>query len=159
MLHASTLRTNGDVLLWPEIRIAAPKRYELLSDYVIEWEAGKFPRQRLVVPKGFICDAASIPNLLMWYLEREKILPAAVAHDWHYAFAGRIPRDSHFFLNAHGAWVPADHVWTREEADRFFARNLRFCNGISDGQRRNAYRAVRLSGWMPWRRASKRNPS
>jgi len=154
-IPGSSLRTlagHGDLLRWPELRLVGPRRYALLADYTVEWEADGYPRQRLVVPSGFECDGASVPAVLEWYLGRERILPAAVPHDWQYAHAGGLPPDSHLKRLDDGAWVPAEHVWTRKEADRFFARNLRFCD-IRDHQRRNAYRAVRIGGWVPWRAA------
>ena len=126
-----------------------------MSDYVIEWEATGFPRQRLVVPAGFECDGASVPAVLEWYLGRETILPAAVPHDWQYAHAGRMPAGSHLYEHDAGGWVDAAYLWSRKDSDRFFARNLRFC-AISDGRRRNAYRAVRLIGWRAWRAAERR---
>lgn len=140
-------------LPWPEVQIVGPRQYELLADYQIEWRAEGFPLQRLVVPAKFLFDGASIPAILEWYLGRERILPAAVIHDWQYAFAGHIPSESHLYLDdKDGLWKPTGFVWSRKDCDRFFARNLKFCD-IRDGQRRNAYRAVRLFGWIPWRRA------
>jgi hypothetical protein len=154
VLQPATLTKRDDTLVWPDIRLVGPRRYRLGSAYVVEWEAGGFPRQRLTVPEGFECDGASVPALLEWYLGRERILPAAVPHDWQYAHAGRIPSSSHHYLEA-GQWVEANHVWTRRDSDRFFARNLRFCD-IRDHQRRSAYRAVRVGGWIPWRQAERR---
>jgi hypothetical protein len=155
MLNPGTIHNDGDRLEWPRILIVAPKRYLLDADYVIDWTATGHPRQRLIVPAGFECDGASVPAILEWYLGREKILPAAVPHDWHYAFAGRIPPESHLQMAEDGSWIPANHLWTRDEADRFFARNLKFCE-IRNGQRRDAYRAVRLAGWIAWRRAERK---
>jgi hypothetical protein len=158
MLGSGTHRSNGDTLQWPDLRIAGPRRYVLLADYAIEWQATGFPRQRLIVPEGFECDGASVPALLEWYLGREKILPAAVPHDWQYSYAGRIPASSHLYMTEAGEWAQANHVWTRDDSDRFFARNLRFCD-IRDHQRRNAYRAVRVGGWLAWRRSERRMPA
>lgn len=155
MLAPGTLHQSGDTLEWPEVRLDGPRRLVLLADYVAEWEVGGFPRQRISVPAGYEFDGASIPAVLEWYLGRDHILPAAVLHDWQYEFAGRVPRDSHLYRDETGAWVEAGHEWSRKESDRFFARNLRFCD-ISDGQRRNAYRAVRIGGWIPWRKAERR---
>jgi hypothetical protein len=155
MLQPVTLHEGADTLEWPDVRLAGPRRLVLAADYVVEWEAAGFPRQRLVVPRDFECDGASIPGPLEWYLGRDLILPAAVPHDWQYAFAGSIPAESHLYLTAEGTWVPANHVWTRDESDRFFARNLKFCD-VRSHQRRNAYRAVRVAGWIPWRRALRR---
>lgn len=155
MLQPQTMHENGDTLHWPDVRLIAPRKFELLSDYVVEWQAEGYPRQRLIVPRLFVCDGASVPALLEWYLGREKILPAGVAHDWQYAYGGRIPTDSHLYLQQDGTWTEANYLWTRKESDRFFARNLRFCD-ISGHQRRNAYRAVRIGGRGAWRRGERR---
>jgi len=156
MLQPDILRQAADTLEWPEVRLAGPRRLVLAAEYVVEWEAAGFPRQRLIVPRDFECDGASIPAPLEWYLGRDLILPAAVPHDWQYAFAGVLPAESHLYLTPEGAWLPANYVWTRDESDRFFSRNLRFCAVRSD-QRRNAYRAVRIGGWIAWQRARRRN--
>ncbi len=141
---------DKDSLEWPKVALIAPRKIKLLEEFVVEWVAEGFPRQRLVVPKGFVCDGASIPAMLEWYLGRDNILPAAVPHDWQYAFGGQIPKDSHLVQNSDGTWKEADFVWSRKESDRFFARNLKFCS-IKNHQRRNAYRAVRIGGWFAWR--------
>lgn len=154
MMHSGIHQVGRDVLDWPSVSIVAPRRIELLEDYVIEWQAEGYPRQRIVVPKGFECDGASIPAVLEWYLGRDNILPAAVPHDWQYRHKGHVPPESHLYLTEDGEWEEADHVWTRKESDRFFARNLRFCD-IRGDQRRNAYRAVRVAGWILWRKKKK----
>jgi hypothetical protein len=145
---AGTLRVGGDVLAWPRTEIIRPGWYRLLEDYVVEWQAEGFARQRLTVPAGFECDGASVPALLEWYLGRERILPAGVAHDFQYRYQGRTPLGSHQALQD-GVWTDQRFAWSRQESDRFFARNLQFCK-IKDHQRRNAYRAVRLAGRRPW---------
>jgi hypothetical protein len=150
MMSPGTHHVGSDRLDWPDVRLIGPRRFQLRADYVVEWQAEGYPRQRLIVPEGFECDGASIPAFLEWYLGRDNILPAAVPHDWQYAYGGRIPAESHLYQEADGEWVQTHHVWTRKESDRFFARNLRFCD-IRDDQRRNAYRAVRLVGWWHWR--------
>lgn len=146
------LRIGDDVLTWPRVEIVRPGWYRLLEEYVVEWQAEGVPRQRLSVPQGFECDGASVPAPLEWYLGRERILPAGVAHDFQYHYQGRTPIGSHEALQD-GVWTDQRYEWTRKESDRFFARNLRFCQ-ISPGQRRNAYRAVRLAGRRPWRRGT-----
>lgn len=151
------IQEHPDWLKWPKIRIVAPRRYKVISDYTMEWSTEGYSRQRMIVPAGFQCDGASIPAALEWYLGRENILPAALIHDWQYTFAGKIPVESHLYRDPQDSlWKQADYIWSRRECDRFFARNLRFCCHIRGDQRRNAYRAVRLFGWLPWRRAEKK---
>lgn len=156
---SDVLENNPARLSWPEVQVIAPRRYRLQADFSIEWKSGFFPRQRLVVPAGFECDGASVPRVLEWYLGRENILPASLVHDWQYTYAGRLPWKTHFFLHPEeGHWEPIRYVWSRVEVDRFFARNLRHCPvcEIRRGQRRLAYRAVRLFGGIHWRRAEEK---
>jgi len=158
MMTPGIHHSRGDTLEWPEVILVGPRRFRLASRYVVEWQAEGVPRQRLIVPEGFECDGASIPALLEWYLGRDLILPAAVPHDWQYAFAGHLPPESHLYRDETGEWLEAHFVWSRKDSDRFFARNLTFCD-IRDHQRRNAYRAVRLAGWIPWRRGTPARPA
>jgi hypothetical protein len=140
---------NGDTLEWPRVELIAPRRIRLLQNFRVEWTADGFPRQALIIPAGFECDGGSVPAAAEWYLGRDNILPAAVPHDFQYYFQGKIPLESHLFW-AHEKWTPAYHIWSRDEVDRFFARNLQFCKGLSDKQRRRAYQAVHLFGGRSW---------
>jgi hypothetical protein len=148
-----------DTLDWPLAVKTGERSYMLMNDFVIEWQAEGFPRQMLIVPAGFEYDGASVPRIVEWYVGRDALFAAATAHDWHYAHAGVLPEGSHLYQTANGQWLDTLYKWTRLEADRFFARNLRF--PLPDGrrirgdQRRNAYRAVRLGGAAPWARAQR----
>jgi hypothetical protein len=145
------LLPGGDTLDWPNVRIVRPRWYRLEAEYALEWTARGWPRQRLVIPSGFECDMGSVPAIAEWYLGRELILPAALPHDFQYFHVGRHPPGSLFMLGLQG-WQEQspDPPWSRDMTDRFFARNLRFCD-IRDDQRALAYRAVALGGWHPWR--------
>jgi hypothetical protein len=94
----------------------------------------EFHYKHLTVPKGFITDFASTPQLF-W-----NILPpwgrygkAAVIHDYLYQNAGRI-----------------DHkIYTRKYADVMF-RNAMKELGVKRWKRFVMYWGVRLGGWKPW---------
>lgn len=84
------------------------------------------------------------------------VLREALFHDWLYAHRGELPAGFHFYRDEScGSWRPARFTWSRQDADRLFARLLdtnTFVRG--DHRRRNAYRMVRLFGWLAWRRKS-----
>jgi hypothetical protein len=148
--------SNGDVLDWPNVRLVRPRWHELQEPYAVEWtpEPGR-RRLKLVIEAGYQWDGASIPAIAEWYLGRDLILPASLPHDFQYDHRGRHPPGSLFVEFGH-TWVDTytfggPRVWTRDMADRFFARNLKFCLGLRDHQRRNAYRMVRAFGWWYWR--------
>jgi hypothetical protein len=139
------------MLTMPRIEILAPRRIRLLEPYTYVWEVEGFPRQRLIVPAGFICDGASVPKALHWYLGWDEMLPAAIPHDYLYAYSGEIPVGSHHYLDEVWEWLPANHRWTRDEADRLFGRLLSYCP-IPPRKRGVAYRAVRIGGGAAWRK-------
>lgn len=66
---------------WPciDARQLGPRRYMLLSDF--RW-------QGVVVPRGFITDAASIPRFAWSWTRPEGIWPAALIHDWRFNQCG-----------------------------------------------------------------------
>lgn len=130
------------------------ERYRLLKEWRYLWELPDGTRQCLVVPRGFTLDGASVPRLL-WTLTG--ITPdglhraASVAHDYLYRHAGKLREGVHRVYSHGTGWVDAEHVWTREEADRLFARLLREC-GVGKLRRRIMYLGVRLGGWISWNR-------
>ena len=143
---------------WPNVSLVwpRPRTWRLLRDYSVEWTAEGSPRQRLTVPAAFECDGASVPSVVEAYLGRELVLREALFHDWIYAHRGEVPAASHLYLDeCSGEWRPTGFAWSRRDADRLFARLLEsntFVRG--DHRRRNAYRMVRLFGWLAWRRKS-----
>lgn len=135
------VRAPGDDPLY---RVVQPWRYD--------WKLPNWAAQRLTVPRDFEMDGASVPRLL-WTLTG--ITPdglhraAAVVHDFIYRYSGHLPADAHQIRLPSG-WADTGHLWTREEADRLFARILREC-GVSKARRRIMYLGVRLGGWMSWK--------
>ena len=90
---------------------------------------GKGP---VTVPAGFPFDGASVPPVLSWLFPRghSDYLPAAMIHDWLYA---------------------TDTGRTRREADAAFHRALRRL-GVVAATAWPMWAAVRLGGWLYWRR-------
>jgi len=143
------------VLHWPRTeilspRVGKPRRILLLDDFSYEWEAeGK--HQKIVIRAGQESDGASVPKALHWYIGWTELLPAAVPHDELYANGGFLEHGQHL-LRTGGEFSPISYIWTREEADRLFARMLDLCTTLTRTQRRHAYRAVRLFGGGSWKR-------
>lgn len=124
--------------------------YELVQDYSYVWEnKGYF--YRLNVKKGFKYDLASVPNCLGWLIDMHPDglhRTAATVHDLLYERKG-VLLPGEFQILAGKDWINFDIPWTRQDADKLFARILRE-SGVSKFKRRMAYRAVRLGGWTAW---------
>jgi hypothetical protein len=135
----------------PLNRPVGERAYELVADWTYEWKHDGI-RRRITVPKGFVCDGASVPRLV-WTLTG--ILPdgliraAALVHDWLYKHQGRLPLGSYQEFRD-GAWAGLDWVVSREVADRLFARIMREAE-VRKVRRRMAYVTVRACGWWAWR--------
>jgi hypothetical protein len=123
-------------------------RYKVLVDYVHvrEHEGTTY---RLTIPAGFQCDLASVPRILWWWISPFDLGAAAIPHDWIYSHGGKLPDGSHQKL-VNGTWENLPQAWTREEADRLFARMMRDV-GVPRFMRRRAYNAVRLFGGGAWK--------
>lgn len=98
------------------------------------------------VPEGFRFDLASIPRFL-WPLvgPMELSIEAPLLHDYLYRHKGKLPQDS----------VIPFRSFTRAQADRAF-RDLMGEEMVGGTRRWAAYWAVRLFGWLSWRKASGR---
>lgn len=124
--------------------------YELAVDWTYEWEHDGI-RRRIIVPKGFQYDGASVPRLV-WtctgILPDGLIRAAALVHDWLYQHRGQLPEGSYQEFHR-GKWRNVGRVATRREVDRLFARIMRE-TGVSKLKRRLAYAGVRAGGWWAW---------
>lgn len=92
----------------------------------------------ITVPEGFITDFASIPRPFWSIINPAgKIKPAALVHDYLYSKQG----------------VLDDATMSRKSCDQTF---LEIMVVIKMGwfKRMTAYRAVRLFGWIPWKKKS-----
>lgn len=125
--------------------------YILDKDYSYEWEKDG-EKYKLVVPKGFEFDLASVPRIFWTFtgITPSRLRWAApILHDLVYEHQGKLPLGS-YFIHDGGKWVVSNIVWSRKSADRLFCRVMRD-DGIPRFNRRMAYRAVRLGGWVAWR--------
>lgn len=100
---------------------------------------------KVIIPKGFITDFASVPKIL-WNL-----LPptgsygkAAVVHDYLY---------QHPWVTIYD--VPAQPTWfrtelkIRKECDEILNEAMQVLN-VGKWTRRMVYTGVRVGGWKPW---------
>lgn len=118
--------------------------FELLEPWVYRWEHEGEVRE-LTVPAGTVTDLASVPKLLRWWIEPSDLRQASIAHDLIYRCAGWVP-SAYYIIGG----KPCEERWTRRDADLLFARIMRE-SGVGIIARRNAYRGVRLAGWLIWR--------
>lgn len=83
---------------------------------------------KIIVPRGFDTDGASIPLFFneVWKIGGVKMAPA-VLHDYLYR----------------------TQICTRQEADKVFLEAME-CAGVSKFKRTSMYYAVRTFGWLAW---------
>jgi len=126
--------------------------YVLLENFTYKWKVNIFDR-KLVVPKGFVFDLASVPRIF-WTptgISPDRLRwTAPLIHDFLYEYQGRLPAGSYFMKTYKKVWEEDKTQWTRKNADRIFCRLMRE-DGISRFNRRMAYRAVRLGGYIAWK--------
>lgn len=126
------------MLVQPDIRPIAWRRYRLAEDWSVEWDGETFH-----VPEGFEHDGASVPRPA-WSLSGLRpdglLRAAALLHDVFYGCGGELPP----------GWGP-DRLFTRKEADRAFYA-LMIEAGVPRWRAWVAYRAVRLGGRWSWQK-------
>lgn len=108
------------------------KRWVLISDF--SYDADHEGSGRTIsVNKGFITDFASVPRVLWWVFPKwGKYGNAAVIHDWLY-------------------W---QQMMTRRTSDDIFLEAMGVLN-TPKVKRWALYRAVRVFGWIAWRKNEK----
>ena len=100
--------------------------WKLFADLNYETSAG----QVLTIPHGFITDLASIPRVFHGLIPvNGKHRAAAIVHDYLYV----------------------TQIMSRAESDRIFLEAMEDL-GVRWSQRWAMYSAVRIGGWLPWRK-------
>jgi hypothetical protein len=128
------------------------RRFCLLeeADYVW-WHPLDEPTERalyrLVVPKGFTHDFASVPRVLWALISPLDLGLASIFHDWLYQRGGEVTTLRWRFEA--GVWEPVGVPWKRVQTDELFARMMRE-QGVVKWRRRAAYAAVRAWGVEHW---------
>jgi hypothetical protein len=133
----------------PSHRLLPDNRtFELTSPawYVWMHTLGQFGALGLVVPEGMRHDLASVPRPLWMLISPFDLGLASLFHDYLYRHGGRVVT---WGWNGE-AWESIHTPWTREQADRLFARIMREQN-VKRWRRRWAYRAVHWLGGGAWR--------
>jgi hypothetical protein len=88
---------------------------------------------KIIVPRGYVTDLASIPRLLRGAFNVNGLLRApAVTHDWLYS----------------------SQRYSRAESDAIFLDAME-ARGIGRATRYSAYAAVRSFGWIRWNKRAK----
>lgn len=127
-----TVKRQKNSFLTPLIVEVMPsgKKFKLFCQFTYIWQM----RMKLSVPKGFETDFASIPKIFRIFIPKlGRYNKAAVIHDAIY-------QD-----------VIAGYPFTRKEADMVFLGAMKDL-GVKPWKRNLMYRAVRLFGWMAWRK-------
>lgn len=100
-------------------------------DRVLEYHVGREGSKEVIrVPKGFITDFASVPRLFWMVIPPDgEYTAAAVVHDYLYH----------------------KHIYKRKRSDKIFLEAMKTLK-VPFWKRRIMYRAVRLFGWVPWKK-------
>lgn len=88
------------------------------------------------VPRGFVCDLASIPRVFQLLIPvNDSHRQAATLHDWLYSRQGDIDI--------------AQKAFTREQCDLIFLTAMRE-SGVPRWKRYSMFIAVRVGGFLAW---------
>lgn len=113
-----------------KLQTADSGKWVLLEDLEFETKRG----QKIIVPKGFVCDLASIPRILRpLFSVNGKHREAAILHDWLYYKRGRV----------------AFRSFTREQCDEIFYQEMR-ARQVGQLKARIMWAGVRVGGWFFW---------
>jgi hypothetical protein len=113
------------------------KYFQLLTDVV--YHVGKEDSVVFVrVPAGTLTDFASIPRLVQVLIPKDIGRRAAIVHDYLYQETG-------------GKWA-----FSRKECDEIFLEALNVLK-VRWITRTILYTGVRIGGWYPWWKQTKRN--
>lgn len=139
---------NNEIKPYPQPTqfVISEKNYRLARPFVYKWECEGID-YRIVVPKDFEYDGASVPRIawsLIGLRPSGLISAASCVHDMMYQRGGRL-RSNYEKLDSNRLWQVVNARWTRLAADRLFGRMLREA-GISRTKRVLAYKAVRWFG-------------
>lgn len=141
----------------PNIEPITDKLYRLERNFSYTWKMpwrkkGSVLVQRIIIPKGFLYDGASVPRLV-WTISGIRpdglIRAAALVHDYLYRHKGILPEGKYLYLNSNKTWHNLYTLWNRKLSDKLFIRIMREA-GMKKYKRRIAYIAVRIFGKRSW---------
>lgn len=114
--------------------MSSGKRFRLHFPFTYQWRYNAGTKIAIYVPVGFITDFASIPRIARMIIPKLGLWnKAAVVHDYLYRH------------DYPGRW------FTRREADIVFRDAMRDL-GVAKWKIRVMYRAVRMFGWLAWKK-------
>ena len=131
------------------------KDYELVSDVSYLWkiDGAVF---KLIIPKGFVCDGASIPWFLWSVLKLHPdglMRSASWLHDYVYRYGGFVPK-TQFFVAVNGEWKESKRHISKTESDGLFRMIMEY-HGISKFKAGIAWMGVVSFGWITWNKNKK----
>jgi hypothetical protein len=157
---------------WQQIIVVlrTPPQLEVIEDWISTLENGL----RIIIPKGFVTDGASIPAWLWWLISPfGPLLEAAILHDFGYQHGYLLsPFDIRQVYNLASMRMSAKHADKFEEygdvipvfvgkGQQFFDDLLRHVTIEANGatvQANAAYKALRVFGHFAWDKYRKEGP-
>jgi hypothetical protein len=140
VLKPVAIRTKGAGVLrriW--IWFSSTRKWEVVEDFV--YDAG---RMKILIPKGFVFDGASIPRIFWWFLSPTGLLliPGLI-HDYAYRYNYLWVLDN----------AGSRHIRTgcKTKWDRLFWKVGTQVNGVHFANF-VAWVAVTVGGWAAWRK-------
>ncbi len=121
------------------------KEIRLVEAFIFCWFEDNTSK-RICIPKGFVCDGASIPQWCWTITSMTPVglhLGAAVVHDYLYQNLGILQNE--FLIDG----VATFHSFNRKESDDMFLRIMESA-GVAPWKRFLMYRAVRIFGRFAW---------
>ena len=110
--------------------------YQLAEDYLVSVEGFT-----VHVPCGLVVDGASVPRVLWWLYPPDGLYrAAALVHDYFYQLKG-IRRNGLSALS-------------RSNVDGIFKSIIKRTIGLDADDANVMWMAVRLFGWLPWKRST-----
>ena len=127
----------GAIILW----FFGTRHWEVVKDFHY-----KFSGQELVIPKGFKFDGASVPKFLAQFLSPVGVLLiGGLIHDYGYKYETLLKKDGTTIDKRSQRWMDAVFRDINIDINGFY-----FLNYL-------AYWALRLGGWVAWRKHRKVN--
>ena len=128
----------GGIWLW----IATTRKWEITQDWHYQLDSTKY-----VVPKGFVFDGASVPKYFRsWLSPMGVLLIGGLVHDYGYKY------ECLLFAGKKKA--------TSKKSQKWMDKTFRDINIDQNGFKiinYGAYYALRLGGWLAWRKHRKNN--
>lgn len=127
------------------------KNFQLVANFEYQWmeDGATF---RIIIPKGFVSDGASVPRAL-WTLSGLSpdglIRAAAWLHDFLYRYKGDVPHGCYQVFRKSGTWVDVQTKFSKSKTDSLFLEVM-LKSGIPKRQAYPAYWGVCSFGWWSW---------